>query len=177
MTNADLTLDKTAVARAQLGTALALFLDDLDPVSVHTLACAGAEITERLAQKAGKSSFAMQASDTFPTLKPNELRSLRNKYCNAFKHASTRNGQERDDTELFERFSDRKNDHVLLVGWHDYLQAVGRLPVEAQAFQAWYFALYPEKLHPASDNAKYQSVFPGLRAMSRTDQKKRCARP
>jgi hypothetical protein len=34
-------LDKTQVARRHLGTALALFLDDRDPVPVHTLACAG----------------------------------------------------------------------------------------------------------------------------------------
>lgn len=32
---------KAAVARRQLGTALALFLDDSDPISVHCLACGG----------------------------------------------------------------------------------------------------------------------------------------
>jgi hypothetical protein len=39
-------LDKAQIARRQLGTALALFIEDLDPVSVHTLACAGGEIAE-----------------------------------------------------------------------------------------------------------------------------------
>jgi hypothetical protein len=34
-------LHKTQIARRQLGTALALFLEDCDPVSVHTLASAG----------------------------------------------------------------------------------------------------------------------------------------
>ena len=46
-------LDKTQVARRHLGTALVLFLDDLDPVSVHSLACAGCEVAEHLTRKAG----------------------------------------------------------------------------------------------------------------------------
>jgi hypothetical protein len=36
--------EKTQIARRQLGTALALFLENYDPVSVHTLTCAGCEI-------------------------------------------------------------------------------------------------------------------------------------
>jgi hypothetical protein len=36
-------LDKTEVARRQLGTALALFLQDADPVSVHALASPSSE--------------------------------------------------------------------------------------------------------------------------------------
>jgi hypothetical protein len=43
--------DKTEIARRQLGTALALFIEDRDPVSVHTLACAGCEIAEYLTPK------------------------------------------------------------------------------------------------------------------------------
>lgn len=50
-------LDKNEVARRQLGTALALFIEDFDPVSVHTLACAGGEVAEHLARKAGAEPF------------------------------------------------------------------------------------------------------------------------
>jgi len=51
----------------------------------------------------------------------------------------------REDSELLERFEDTVNDHTLFIGWYDYALAVGALPIEAQIFQAWYFALYPEK--------------------------------
>jgi hypothetical protein len=44
-------MDKGEVARRQLGTALDMFLRGQDPVSVHTLAMAGGEIAERLAEK------------------------------------------------------------------------------------------------------------------------------
>ena len=43
----------------------------------------------------------------------------------------------RDDEALMAAFSDRRNDAVLFMGWLDYLNFVGRLPVEAQVFQVW----------------------------------------
>jgi hypothetical protein len=57
--------DKADIARRQLGTALALFLDDADSVSVHTLACAGSEIAEHLTRKAGAEPFSGHALASF----------------------------------------------------------------------------------------------------------------
>jgi len=164
-------LDKTEIARRQLGTALALFLEDNDPVSVHTLACAGCEIAEHLTRKAGQEPFSTHALLTFPDLDRGEIRRLQNQYWNAFKHARTRDGMEREDTDLFERFEDDVNDHMLFVGWYNYALAVRALPIEAQIFQAWYFALYPERLNPEVDTTIHQQVFPMLSSKSRTDQK------
>jgi hypothetical protein len=161
-------LDKTEIARRQLGTALALFLEGKDPVSVHTLACAGCEIAEYLTRKAGAEPFSTHALLTFPDI---NIGKIRNQYWNAFKHAQTRGGVEREDSEQLERFEDEVNDHTLFVGWHDYMLAVGALPMEAQIFQAWYFALYPEKLNPEVDTTIHQRVFPMLSSKSRADQK------
>jgi hypothetical protein len=164
-------LDKTEIARRQLGAALALFLEDSDPVSVHTLACAGCEIAEHLTRKAGEEPFSTHVRLTFPDLNLGKLRQLQNQYWNAFKHAQTRGGIERQDSELLERFGDEVNDHTLLIGWRDYQQAVGTLPIEAQIFQMWYFALYPEKLNPEVDTTTHQRLFPMLPSKSRADQK------
>lgn len=165
-------LDKIEVARRQLGTALALFLDDLDPVSVHTLACAGSEVAEHLTRKSGAQPFSSHALATFPDLDISEIRRLQNQYWNAFKHATTQSGKERDDHKLFEKFTDEKNDHALFVGWYDYVLAVGTMPIEAQAFQAWYFALYPDKLNPDIDAAPYETLFPNLKHYPRAEQKR-----
>ena len=165
-------LDKTEIARRQLGTALALFLEDSDPVSVHTLACAGCEIAEYLTDKAGEKPFSTHALATFLDLKIGEIRQLQNQYWNAFKHARTRGGIEREDRELLERFGDEVNDHTLFIGWYDYQQAVRTLPIEAQIFQMWYFALYPEKLNPGVDTTTHQRLFPMLPSKSRADQKR-----
>ena len=97
-------LDKTEIARRQLGAALALFLEDSDPVSLHTLACAGCEIAEYLTHKAGEKPFSAHVLATFPDLNIGEIRQLQNQYWNAFKHARTRGGIEREDSELLERF-------------------------------------------------------------------------
>jgi hypothetical protein len=165
-------LDKTEIARRQLGTALAMFLEDSDPVSVNTLACAGCEIAEYLTRKAGEEPFSTHALLSFPDLNIDKIRQLQNQYWNAFKHARTRGGIEREDSELLERFGDEVNDHTLFVGWHDYMLAVGALPIEAQIFQAWYFALYPEKSNPEVDTRIYRQLFPMLPSKFRADQKR-----
>lgn len=165
-------LDKAKVARRQLGTALALFIDDLDPVSVHVLACAGGEIAEHLTHKAGAKPFSSHALATFPDLEVKDIRGLQRQFSNAFKHATGRDGKERNDRKLLERFNDLQNDHTLFVGWYDYMLAVKTMPIEAQAFQAWYFALYSEKLNPSFDRTQYDAIFPGLRNLSRRAQKK-----
>ena len=38
-------MDMAELARRQLGTALYLFLNDLDSISVHSLACGGGELS------------------------------------------------------------------------------------------------------------------------------------
>ena len=49
--------------------------------------------------------------------------------------------------------------------------AVRTLPIEAQIFQVWYFALYPEKLNPEVDTTTHQRLFPMLPSKSRAGQK------
>jgi hypothetical protein len=166
-----MTLDKTQVARRQLGTALALFIEDLDPVSVHALACAGGEVAEYLAVKSGGHPFSGHALATFRSTTLREIRRIRNQFWNSFKHATTRDAQPRIDEDLLERFTDVQNDHALFVGWYDYVLATKTMPIEAQAFQAWYFALYPDKLNPEVDATRYANLFPGIRELSRVDQK------
>lgn len=167
---------KAAVARRQLGTALALFLDDSDPISVHCLACGGAEIADFLAKNAGGTPFSQHALDTFPEMKASELVKLRNQYWNAMKHALTQNGKVRADDDLLAAFDDVQNDHILFIGWYDYANAVGRLPIEAQAFQVWYFANYPEKLNDAADPEPFARLFPGIKDMGRSEKKRQLRR-
>ena len=165
-------LDKTQVARRHLGIALALFLNDLDPVSVHTLACAGCEVAEHLTRKAGAEPFSTHVLATFPSLDIQKIRRLQNQYWNAFKHATTQDGVERDDQELLDRFDDDTNNHTLFIGWHDYMLATGTLPPEAQAFLMWYFALYPDKLNPGVNITPYERAFPNLKEKSAPERKK-----
>jgi hypothetical protein len=160
-------------ARRQLGTALALYLRDLDPVSVHCLAGGGCELIEYYAKKAGGDPFTSHILKTQPDIDIQQVRLLQRKFWNAFKHAKHQfSGQERDDDELLRRFTDEQNDHALFIGWFDYAIAANAMPLEAQVHQAWYIALHPDKLAAGFPENLYGDVFPNVRERSRPEQKR-----
>lgn len=160
-------------ARRQLGTALALYLKNKDPVAVHCLSNGGCELIEFYAKKAGGDPFVSHMMKTFPDLDIAEVRRLQRQYWNAFKHAThPRSEQERDDDDLLRKFSDVQNDHALFIGWYDYALAANMLPIEAQVHQLWYIALYPEKLAPHHSIEPYEKMFPNLKTKPRDAQKR-----
>src|SRR4051794_20286789 len=125
-----------------------MFLREQDPVSVHCLAMAGDEIAEHVARAAGGIPFLHEGMATFPEMKIKHIRDIQRKFYNAFKHATTREGEGRQDEEVLNAFEPTVNDHALFCGWYDYMQSGLPIPIEAQVFTAWYFVKYPEKLHP-----------------------------
>lgn len=166
--------EKIEVARRQLGTALELFLQDLDPISVHCLACGAAEIIDFYAEQNRSPRFTDHALKANQGLDLGSLLRMQRRYWNAFKHAAkAHKGAERvEDVELLRRFNDEQNDHALYVGWSDYMLLVGKAPVEVQAFQVWYFARYPEKLAPDVDVREHAAaLFPSIRTIGRPEQK------
>jgi hypothetical protein len=169
-------LTKIVVASAQLATALDLFARDKDPISIQCLACGGGEIIEALAEAHGEEPFAMHVLETQPDMDRKAIRKLRNQYWNAFKHFSDRKGLAREDEDLFSRFDDTKNDTALFVGWWDYMTLQKRLPVSAQVFQVWWYALNEEKLSPDADLGVVRTAFPDIRQQSRAEQKRRLRR-
>jgi hypothetical protein len=162
---------KIEAARRQLGTALHLYLRDLDPVSVHCLANGGCALIEYYAEKAGAQTFTSHIMKTYPDLDIASIKKLQRQYWTAFKHA-TRGGKERDDEDLLARFTDEQNDAALFIGWYDYEKATKTMPIEAQVHQSWYVALHPEKLDPKRSTKPYEALFPNLLNKSRNKQKR-----
>jgi hypothetical protein len=169
-------LTKILVARAQLVTALDLFVRDKDPISIQCLACGGGEVMQGLAEAHGEEPLALHILKTQPRLDRWAVRRIRNQYWNAFKHVSDRDGLAREDEELLERFDDTNNDAALFVGWWDYMTLVKRLPIAAQVFQIWWYALYEEKLSPDEDLHAIRSAFPDIIQQPRAEQKRRLRR-
>src|SRR5262245_51610129 len=169
-------LTKIAVARAQLVTALDLFVRDKDPISIQCLACGGGEVVEGLADAQGEEPFAMHILKHQPDMDRKAIRTRRNQYWNAFKHFFDLKGIVREDAELLARFSDVNNDVALFVGWWDYMKVQKRLPIAAQVFQIWWYALNEERLSPDADLGKIRTAFPDLRQQSRAEQKRRLRR-
>jgi len=157
---------KLLAARAQLGTALALFLEDAEPYSIHCLACSSGEVLSgHLA--GGEPSFTDLITDYGKAADPRAVERARKQYVNALKHFATRKGEPRyGDEGLLRGFSDNLNDAVLFHAWFDYGQIMRSKPLEAQVFEAWFLS----KLGwLAKDYAN--RVFPGLLISERADQK------
>jgi hypothetical protein len=130
-------LTSAEAARCQLGTALSLFLDDRDPVSVLCLASAGGEIAEQLASTGDQNAFSAYGLAA-AAVDVAVLRQERNAYWSDFKAAVKGDGK--SGRAVLADFSDVRNDSPLFVGWLDYANAVGKQPIEAQVFSFWYLA-------------------------------------
>jgi hypothetical protein len=163
-----MSLTKAQVARRQLGVALALYIENLDPISVHVLACGGGELAEQLAVKAKKRPL----SSMWPSVE--DARRHRALYWNAFKHATTKGGQGRADENLLDEFDDSHNDEALLVGWMDYFTAVGQWPIEAAVFQTWYMSWSFTSVDPNLPSiSEIASQFPDWDKTQRVERKQR----
>lgn len=174
----DLFETKLKVARSQLGTAMELFLRDRDPISIQVLACGSAEILEKLARLSGKEPISTHILATHPALDIEKLYAARNLFWNAFKHVTRHKGDLRTgDIETIQTFSDKDNDLILFSAWFDYLQVAKRLPISAQVFQIWHYALRPESLDPKHESTPaIISEFPRLHLDDRIEQKRRLRR-
>jgi len=168
---------KLQIARCQLGAALSLFIRDKDPLSVHALACGGAEIIEGIAEHANLPTLSTHILATFPDIDRAKIVRLRNQYWNALKHFYARdNKTARDDEELMADFNDTKNDAVLFMGWLDYMTVAKRLPVEVQVFQVWWYATNEGRMNPQADPTPWRRAFPGIASVPRHEQKRRLRR-
>lgn len=169
-------LTKLNAARHQLGTSLDLFIRDKDPIAVQCLACGGAELIEAIAASKGIRALSTHMLETVPGLDLGKLRRLQRQYWNSFKHMTARDGEPRDDAETLQAFDDTKNDAALFVGWWDYLSVTGRLPVAAQVFQVWWYALNEGKLVPEADLKTIRMAFPDITSCDRAERKRRLRR-
>jgi hypothetical protein len=167
---------KIDVARSQLVTGLDLFVRDKDPISVHCFACGGGEVVEGLAEAQAEQVFATHILQTQPDIDRGKIRKLRNVYWNAFKHFSDRSGSAREDEELLATFSDSKNDVALYIGWYDYGVLRKSMPVAAQVFQVWWYALNEDKLSDDADVGVIRTAFPDIVQQDRAEQKRRLRR-
>ncbi|MBI2070045.1 MAG: hypothetical protein HYT79_05525 [Elusimicrobia bacterium] len=105
--NKEMALTKLDVAKRQLETAVTLYFNDADPVSIHTLTCASHEVLVTLNKEAGNSPTIMSDSLINEQYKE-EFRGWLKEARNFFKHA------DRDPKGIFTFYPDI-NDYFLLV--------------------------------------------------------------
>ncbi|POS07323.1 hypothetical protein I6H08_38435 (plasmid) [Burkholderia gladioli] len=160
---------KIDAARRQLITAIRLFFDGGDPVSIYSLASNAWEVVDALCIVAGVESFSKQARENLPA--GHSLKYYVNEPCrNFFKHAD-QDPHPESAVELHEA----NVSAILFVAVEDYIRFRQGGPVEAQVFQLWFIAAFPEKI--AGDDPVAQSrladarfTFPDIATLASSDK-------
>lgn len=160
-------ITKLNAARRQLVTALRLFFEGRDPVSVYALAHAAMEVLDALCGHNGKTAFLDQIACDNRFTRDEAVR-IAEYGKNFFKHA------DRDPEATLNDFYDGRNDGVFFVAIQDLktLQD-NRLPLEAQAFETWFAAAFPEKVVGGREDylELIEELYPNFRTKSREELK------
>ncbi len=137
----EITLDKVQAAWRQLATAIDLFFQSGDVVSIHTLATAAAELLHDVAEHRG-SPVTVPSFDSLilAFVKPerqHDVRRLLRRPQNFFKHA------DKDATETLV-FNPEAAEWRLLDACLAYDAVTNTMPILTRAFQAWWMMTHPD---------------------------------
>jgi hypothetical protein len=159
------------VARSQLLTAIDLFFEDRDPVSVQALAGNARELLESLCRLRGIEPMTELLLRDHPGRPKKDIYAALNLYRNCFKHVGKTEAERKDDQLTLNQFDDTKNEYLLYICIEDYLRLRNKSPVAMQIAQAWFCALHPELLQQEVAE-QFLSRFPGILEMNRDQQKR-----
>jgi hypothetical protein len=166
--SSQLVLTKFDVAERQLHQAIRLFFDGGDPVSIHTIAEAAAQVLYDTRSQYGAESKIRDSDIIKPEYKKEWMISLA-KSKNFFKHA------DRDPSEVHE-FKEEFNHFSILDAVSMYLTAKRQWTPETITFVQWYAVTYPALVKA---NTEFAGVMDRYRADSSHDAtayKALCAR-
>jgi hypothetical protein len=137
-------LTKIEAARRQLRSAIRLFLEEGDDVSIYTLACAAQEVLRGLLKPRGveEASFIKDTDWVKPEFYRKYL-TLINAPQNFFKHA------DRDPADSIE-FQAELLPFVLHDCIRMYAKLTDRMLREGAAFVGWFLVAYPDLLKPGA---------------------------
>ncbi len=128
-------ITKLDVAEREIVAAVQLLFDGGDPIPVYALAAAAREITTTLCERRGLRSMIDAIHEEHPHLTRKQVYREASKHAAFFKHA------DQDPNGVLEGFDPTEADAVLWVACSDFGRLCGGKPVEADAFELWFFAV------------------------------------
>lgn len=132
-------ISKLDAAKRQLETAITLFMNDGDAVSIHALTMASYEVLETLGKNKGISSFT---AETINNIKPEYQKEIGDKFFEAknfFKHAT------RDPEKILE-FKPVLNEFFLLFSCDLYRLLTKNVCLLFFLYRVWFFTKRPNLL-------------------------------
>ena len=160
------------IARSQLLTAIKLFFDDDDAISIHSLAGAAREILESLCRLQNIEPMTDFILRDHPNKSRKDIWNTMNRYRNCFKHLGKTPEERAEDQITLDQFKETENEFLLYVCIEDYVRIQKAMPVEFQVTQVWFAALHLDLLVDASTSESFRRACPNLAERSRTDQKR-----
>ena len=161
-------LSKFDVAERQLNQAIRLFFDEGDPVSVHTLSEAAAQVLYDIRHKFGAQSKIRDSDIIKPEFKKEWLASLFSSR-NFFKHA------DRDSDEIHE-FKEEFNHFSLLDSTNMYLSAKKAWTPETIVYVQWFALTYPSMVKPQNEFAELMNRFRSQQQTGPKEYRELCSR-
>jgi hypothetical protein len=141
-------IGKLEAARRQLETAISLYFDGGDPVSIHTLACAATEILSDLNKACNGTPMIsdLQASDLIRPDKIKFVQEAFRKPQNFFKHADN------DANDVLD-FHPEIPTGFMLASIVKYRELSGEKPPKMRAFELWFQIHWPQLFHFSREKA------------------------
>ena len=163
-----LVLSKFDVAERQLNQGTRLFFDGGDPVSVHTLSEAAAQVLYDIRHKFGAQSKIRDTDIIKPEFKKEWFASLFASR-NFFKHA------DRDSEEIHE-FKEEFNHFSLLDSVNMYLTAKRAWTPETIVYVQWFAVTYPSMVKKQNQFADLMDHFRGQQLYGPDEYRALCSR-
>ena len=161
------TITKLDAARRQLVTAIRLFFNRGDPISVFSLAANAWEVIDALCTRKGIAGVSHLTRSHIPPERDLKKDYVNSPYRNFFKHA------DHDPEALLEGFDGKVVDGLIFLAADDYMRLAGKSPVEFQVFQLWYLAVNVEKVAAGELRKILEAVevkFSKIRTLQREEQ-------
>ncbi len=157
-------VSKFDAARRQLRTAIRLFFEEADSVSIHTLTAASHELLRTLVKAEGGSSI-LKDSDLIKPEHRKEYEHIMNRPQNFFKHA------DRDPKEVID-FQPKTTPFWILDCIMMDARLAGRRFVlrEFRVFMIWHMLEYPQFLKPEAEDLIPENFRQAVQQFGRTKQ-------
>jgi hypothetical protein len=160
---------KIDVAEAHIRTAVRLFFEDRHPVPIHLLACSAREILTFVGKAQGTETILEEVA-AVKGVKEGDVIKKAHAFVNFMKHAN------RDAGATLEGFSDLDNDPILWFVCQDFGRVTGGMPIEAQVYEAWFFATFVKRVSDGPMTwqrlvRRCIRLFPHVRSVPRQEQK------
>ena len=159
-----ISVTKLDAAERQLREAIRLFLEDRDPVAIHTLASAAAQITADLLRAKGVSSIIRSGSMVKAERRKEVMRKIREPE-NFLKHA------ESDPTAVL-RFNAGASSFFIFAAIAEFELLAGRRFPGADVFLIWFYMKYPDVIAETPQAAAIREAVVHARARGLSAEQK-----